>query len=177
VRTFIKFLALIGLVLCARDAPAQDVTEGALKGAFLYNFAAFTEWPAEVLPPGSPIQACIVGDRAVAAALERTAKGRRLAGHPLLVKTASETTLQGCHLVYVAATSARSASGAMVSVAGSPVLTISDVDEFARTRSGGIAQFFVDRGKMRFRVNLESAKRAQLQLSSSLLSLAELVHD
>jgi hypothetical protein len=75
----------------------------------------------------------------------------------------------------VAATSARSASDAVISVAGSPVLTISDVDEFAR--SGGIAQFFVERGKMRFRVNLESAKRAQLQLSSRLLSLAELVHD
>jgi hypothetical protein len=176
VRTFTRSVVIIALVLSARDAPAQDVTEGALKGAFLYNFASFTEWPAEVLPPGSPIQACIVGDRAVAAALERTARGRHLAGRPLVVKTPSESTLQGCHLVYVAATSARSsASGAIISVAGSPVLTISDVDEFAR--SGGIAQFFVDRGKMRFRINLESAKRAQLQLSARLLSLAELVHD
>jgi hypothetical protein len=162
-------------MLCARDVPAQDVTEGALKGAFLYNFAAFTEWPAEVLPAGSPIQACIVGDGAVAVALERTAKGRRLAGHPLVVTTPIETALHGCHLVYVAATSARSASRAMISVAGSPVLTISDVDEFAH--SGGIAQFFVDRGKMRFRVNLNSVKRAQLQLSSRLLAMAELVHD
>jgi hypothetical protein len=175
VRTFIRSFVAIALVLCAPDARAQDVTEGALKGAFLYNFAWFTEWPADVLPPGSPIQACIVGDRAVAAALERIARDRRPAGHPLVVKTTSETALQGCHLVYVAATSARSASAAMSSVAGSPVLTISDVDEFAR--SGGIAQFVVDRGKMRFRVNLESAKRAQLQLSSRLLSLAELVHE
>jgi uncharacterized protein DUF4154 len=171
----IRSCVAIALVLCALDAPAQDVTEGALKGAFLYNFAMFTEWPAEVLPEGSPIHACIVGDGAVAAALERTAKGRPLVSHPLVVRTASETTLVGCHLVYVAATSAYSASGAMVSVARSPVLTISDVDEFAR--SGGIAQFFVDRGKMRFRVNLESAKRARLQLSARLLSLAELVHD
>jgi hypothetical protein len=175
VRTLIRSFVAFALVLCALDAPAQDVTEGALKGAFLYNFAWFTEWPADVLPPGAPLQACIVGDRAVAAALERVARGRRPAGHQLVVMTPSETTLQGCHLVYVAATSAQSASGAMISVAGSPVLTISDVDEFAR--SGGIAQFFVDRGKMRFRVNLESAKRAQLQLSSRLLSLAELVHD
>jgi hypothetical protein len=175
VRTFLRSFVVIALVLCALDAPAQDVTEGALKGAFLYNFAWFTEWPVEVLPPGSPIQACIVGDRAVAAALERIARGRRPAGHTVVVKMLAETTLEGCHLVYVAATSARSASDAVISVAGSPVLTISDVDEFAR--SGGIAQFFVDRGKMRFRVNLESAKRAQLQLSSRLLSLAELVHD
>jgi hypothetical protein len=175
VRTFIKSFVATALVLCALDAQAQDVTEGALKGAFLYNFVTFTEWPAEVLPPGSPIQACIVGDRAVASALERIARDRRPAGHPLVVMTPVETALHGCHLVYVAATSARSASRAMISVAGSPVLTISDVDEFAR--SGGIAQFFLDRGKMRFRVNLNSVKRAQLQLSSRLLAMAELVHD
>jgi hypothetical protein len=60
-------------------------------------------------------------------------------------------------------------------VAHSPVLTISDVGEFART--GGIAEFFVEGGKMRFRVNLGSVKLSRLQLSSRLLSLAELVHD
>jgi hypothetical protein len=165
----------IVLVLFARRAHGQDVTEGALKGAFLYNFAAFTVWPVEALPPGAPIQACIVGDGAVAAALVRNAKGRQVSGRELVVTTRTENTLEGCHLLYVAATSARSAAQAVTSVAQSPVLTISDVDEFARV--GGIAQFFVEGGKMRFRVNLESAKRARLQLSSRLLSLADLVHD
>ena len=154
---------------------AQDVTEGALKGAFLYNFASFTVWPTDFLPPGAPINACIVGDGAVASTLARSSKGRQLAGHDLVVTTPSERAVNSCHLLYVAAGLARSASQAVTSVAGLPVLTVSDVDEFANL--GGIAQFFVEGGKMRFRVNLASAKRARLQLSSRLLSLAELVND
>ena len=38
-------------------------------------------------------------------------------------------------------------------------------------------QIFVENGKMRFRINPRSAKRARLQLSSRLLALAELVDE
>ncbi|HEU4694331.1 MAG TPA: YfiR family protein, partial [Vicinamibacterales bacterium] len=46
-------------------AHAQDVTEVNLKGAFLFNFARFTEWPADSLPADSTMSACVLGDRAV----------------------------------------------------------------------------------------------------------------
>jgi hypothetical protein len=52
-----------------------------------------------------------------------------------------------------------------------PVLTISDVEGF--TDLGGIAQFFFEHGRLCFRVQVESAKRARLQISSRLLSLAK----
>ncbi len=56
-----------------------------------------------------------------------------------------------------------------------PVLTVSDADAFAKR--GGIVQMFVEDGKMKFRINARSAKRAGLALSSRLLALAELVDD
>ena len=40
-----------------------------------------------------------------------------------------------------------------------------------------VANFFVDHGKMRFAVNIESAHRARLQVSSRLLGLATIVKD
>jgi hypothetical protein len=51
-----------------------------------------------------------------------------------------------------------------------PVLTISEVEGF--TKMGGIAQFFFENGQLRFDVQLASARRARLQISSKLLSLA-----
>ena len=57
----------------------------------------------------------------------------------------------------------------------SPVLTVSDAEEF--TKRGGIIQFFVESGKMRFRINARSAKRARLLLSSRLLALADVVDE
>ena len=48
---------------------------------------------------------------------------------------------------------------------------ISDVEGF--TDVGGIAQFFFEHGQLRFRIQLESAKRARLQISSRLLIMAK----
>jgi hypothetical protein len=55
-------------------------------------------------------------------------------------------------------------------LADAPVLTISDIDGF--TDLGGIAQFFFEQGQLRFSVGLESAKRAHLQISAKVLTLA-----
>ena len=57
-------------------ASAQDVTEPALKAAFIYNFALFTEWPADVVPDEAPFAICVINDAAVRDALLREVKGR-----------------------------------------------------------------------------------------------------
>jgi hypothetical protein len=59
-------------------------------------------------------------------------------------------------------------------VDGMAVLTVSDLDTF--TELGGTASFFVDdENRMRFIVNMDSARRSRVQLSAQLLRLATLV--
>jgi hypothetical protein len=173
-RRFGGILAAI-LLLRAASSVGQDVTEVTLKAAFIYNFAKFTEWPSDVLPAAAPLVACVVGDTAVGDALERAVKGRQASGHGINVSLlAAERPLQSCHLLYVSGMPTKQAIQIATDLRDSAVLTISDLDEFAR--QGGIAQFFVENGKMRFSINLASAKRSRLQLSSKLLALAVLVH-
>ena len=52
-----------------------------------------------------------------------------------------------------------------------PVLTISDIEGF--TEFGGTAQLFFEYGQLRFRVQMASAMRARLLISSKLLILAK----
>ena len=165
------------LLLCTSIGDAQDVTEPSLKAAFIYNFAKFTEWPQETLPPTGTFTACVLGATASAsaspiqAALARTVKGRQLAGRQISVVQAQiDGHLRSCHLLYLSGVTAAQVAAILEAVQGTPVLTVSDVDEFARR--GGIAQMFVEDGKMRFQLNLEAAKRARLELSSKLLVLA-----
>src|SRR5687768_14824230 len=88
--------ALLGLGRCARHtiailvlvpgvAVAQDVTAPALKASYIYNFAKFTEWPADLVPAAEPFVLCVLGDAAVGDALEEAVRGRTLAGHSLTV--------------------------------------------------------------------------------------------
>ena len=168
--------ALAAWLLCASPAQTQNVTEPSLKAAFVYNFAKFTEWPADALPATASFTACVLGDGPISDALERTVKGRLLSGRSVSV---SRVTLDGplrtCHLLYISGVTAAQVSAIVTIVKGAPVLTISDLDDF--TTLGGIAHVFVENGTMRFDLNLDQAKLSRLQLSSKLLTLASRVHN
>ena len=161
----------IAIVLLMRVAAvAQDVTEPALKAAFIYNFAKFTEWP-DAAPPAASVVLCVIGDAAVGDALGQIVKGRALGGHSLAVAlVAPEGPQRACQVLYVSGITARQATQVVAGLRDVPVLTISDLDGF--TQLGGIAQLFFDHGRLRFSVERASATRARLQISSRLLALA-----
>ncbi len=163
--------------LVAADAGrvyAQDVTEVSLKGAFIFNFARFTEWPSESLPATAAVSACVVGDRGVGEALKRSVSGQKLNGRAIVVSIVEPNApLPSCHFLYVSGVARTRLAEIVYGVHEAPVLTVSDDDTFIK--AGGMIQVFIESGKMRFRVNPKSAKRAKLQLSSRLLALADLV--
>lgn len=172
--------ALCGVLLLlfgwAARADAQDVTEVTLKGAFLFNFARFTEWPADALHPDTAVSACVLGDRAVGDAFAKTVKGKQLGGRNIAVTNiAPDGSIPPCHLLYLSGVTESRIAQIVSTLRDTPVLTVSDSDTF--TKRGGIVQFFVESGKMKFRINSRSAKRARLQLSSRLLALAEVVDE
>jgi hypothetical protein len=173
-------LRLIGFALgalLAADAGrvyAQDVTEVSLKGAFIFNFARFTEWPSESLPANAVVSACVVGDRGVGEALKRSVSGQKLNGRAIVVSILEPNgPLPSCHFLYVSGVARTRLAEIVYAVHDAPVLTVSDDDTFIK--AGGMIQVFIESGKMRFRINPKSAKRAKLQLSSRLLALADLV--
>jgi hypothetical protein len=166
---------LAAFLLSASTARAQDVSGPSLRAAFIYTFARFTTWPSDVPPPTGTFTACVLGDGPVRDALERSVKGRQIAGRGISVsQVALGGKLRSCDLLYVSGVTPVQVAAIMAEVGGAAVLTISDVDDFAQ--QGGIAQMFVENGKIRFDLNLEVAKRSRLQLSSKLVVLAAHLH-
>jgi hypothetical protein len=153
----------------AAGTVAADV---AVKAAFLYNFAKFADWPA--LAAGMPIAVCIVGDDRLAAALVETVRGQMLSGHALEVAPRQEAAQwRACHLLFIADVEVRRSAAGLESLKSLPVLTISDAKDFAQ--STGIMELFVEAGRMRFAINLDSAEGSGLHLSSRLLGLAKII--
>jgi len=150
---------------------SQDVTESSLKAAFIYNFVLFTDWPAGLVPPAAPLVLCVLGDDAVEEALRRTTRDRVHGGHGMTVtRGAPAGSPRGCQVLYVSGMTTTQAEQLVAGLRDLPVLTISDIEGF--TQSGGIAQFFLEQGRLRFAVQNVSAQRAHLQISSRLLALA-----
>jgi hypothetical protein len=178
-------VASIALVAALSTAPAIAAGSGtaggsdvaadvAVKAAFLYNFAKFTEWPA--LPPGSPIVLCVVGGDAIASALVETVKGQDINGHALEVwRTQESPSWRSCHLLFIADAETRKAASGLAGIKTLPVLTVSDGKDFSQ--GGGIIELFVEGGRMRFAINMDAAEVSGLRLSSRLLGLAKVTRN
>ena len=160
--------ALAGHLLIPLAAGAQDVTAPALKAAFIYNFVKFTEWPA-VLTGSEPFVICVIGDAAVGDALARAVEGREVAGRRMLALVVISPPARVCGVLYVSGMPVRDASRTIAGLQDSPVLTLSDVVGF--NDAGGMAQFFFERGELRFTIQPEAVRRSGLKMSSKLLTL------
>lgn len=153
---------------------AAQASAPKLIAAFLLNFVKFTTWPEASLREGERIVICVIDDTNVADELTQITIGKSVGGHPLEVRGASSRSVPGdCRMVYGGDLDRRGAEQLIHLTAGLPILTVGASSSFAER--GGIANFFVDSGRMRFAVNTRAAERAQLQISSKLLSLARIV--
>ena len=157
-------VVIAAVLLSPAAGHTQDMSESSLKAAFTYSFAKFTVWPAAILPASATFAACVVGSSSIRDALAQATKGRLLDGRGITVSlVAIDGQLRSCHLLYVSGVTPAQLSAIVATLQDAPVLTISDVDNFAQ--QGGIAQMFVENGKMRRDLNLGVARHHHQQLS------------
>jgi hypothetical protein len=165
VRLLFAMVVLLPMVMAA-----QDVTPPGLKAAYIHKFIQFTNWPDPVLPAGTPITICVVGDTAVRGEVERMVKSLSVAGHPLSVTYGTPDKLpKPCHVMYVSAVSRAQLAATATAYRGQPVLTMSDMEGFHA--AGGIAELFYQDASLVFSIRLDEVKRSGIELSSRLLLL------
>jgi hypothetical protein len=169
-------IASVAILLASHiGLSAQAVTQPALRAAFLYNFAKFTEWPPDSVPTG-PLTLCVLDDGAVEGALSELVGNSTINGRAVTISRGVRgARLRACHLLYVGEATAGRAAAILDELLGAPVLTVSNGDEFVRM--GGIVGLFVEEGRMRFAINPDAAQRAGVRLSSRLLQLAKIFRD
>ncbi|MGH9748728.1 MAG: YfiR family protein [Candidatus Polarisedimenticolia bacterium] len=155
--------------------PGSPSLELQVKAAFLYNFAKFAEWPDDAFRgPDAPLLIGVVGGDLFLEALERGVAGKTVGGRPFAVRRVRDPVADPvCHILFVAAGEARRLPRLLEQLGGAPVLLVGETPGFAS--EGGVINFFIEENRVRFEVNLTSAERARLRLSSKLLSLARLV--
>jgi hypothetical protein len=167
-------LALVtGLIVL----PALDgqVDEYQVKAFFLYNFTRYVEWPAQKFTsPVDAIAICILGQNPFGSALEQAIRGNTIDGRTVVVHQISEIQPQhNCHILFVSASERKRFRSSAGAIKGTGVLTVGEADGFVN--DGGVINFKVEGGKVRFEISVEAAAQEQLHISSKLLSLARIV--
>ncbi len=156
-------------------AETMEPTEQAVQAALVFNFAKFTEWPAQTFAsPETPFTLCVLGEESFNALRDATS-GKQLQGRALRVRDEVKAGSMGeCQILFVSAQASVSPDALAALLPAPHVLTVSDREGFAA--SGGIIGLFEEEGKIKFEVNLKAAARAGLKLSSQLLRLARIVN-
>ena len=151
-------------------------SEFALKAAFIYNFAKFTEWPPV---PGEgarePIVLCAFAGEPYDAALA-SIDGKSVQGRTLRVRRGLRPIeIKSCHVAFIAASEERRIPELLRAAAKAPVLTVGDSDGFAE--GGGMIGLINADNRVQFEINNDAAQRANLKIGSQLLRLARLVKE
>jgi len=178
-----RFLALALAVLASLlvlTAPAhaqRSASFDEVKAAFVFQFANYVTWPAEVLKDGStPIVIGIVGNDEVTSILRDSTRDKTVAGHSVVVRELSAPAQAAeCQIVFIDKSDEKRVDDYVAKTAGKPILTVSDGDNF--TKEGGIIRVFEQANKPKIEINVDEAARAKISISSKLLSLANLVRD
>jgi len=166
-------LVITWIVIAAPCLHAQKSgpTENQVKSAYLYNFGKFVDWPAKATSGGEFFPICALGDDNFGSTLETTIAGESINGKKVLVKrVAKPQDAVSCRILFISSSQQSRVKEILAELDNTSVLTVSDMPEF--TRLGGMIQFVVEANKVRFEVNLTSAERTGLTLSSQLLKVA-----
>ena len=155
-------------------AQAPAPSEYDVKAAYLYNFGRFVQWPDGERRTAESFDICVVGRDPFGAALDRVVTGATIGKRPVQARRlATADATEGCHVLFVGAPDERQAADLLAEVGRADVLTVGDTPRFLD--HGGMIRFVVDGSRVRFEVNLESARAAGLTLSSDLLRVATAV--
>lgn len=147
-----------------------------LQALYLLNFLEFTEWPDSVFADRqSPIVVGVLGTDPFAKVLEEVVQGETIGDRPIsVVRFESIDHAKRCHALFFCMSERESCSSHLSRVKGWPTLTVSEIDGF--TYLGGCISFYVEKGKLRFEINMQALKESGVTMSSRLLRFARIVN-
>jgi hypothetical protein len=151
-------------------AQRSSPSEYEVKAAYLYDFGKFVAWPAKVAASDDfPI--CVLGQDPFGPTFDATIAGETINGKKVVVNRISKPQdALSCRILFISASEESQLKEILATIDKTSVLTVSDISQF--TRRGGMIQFVTDANRVRFEVNVTTAERAGLTLSSQLLKVA-----
>jgi hypothetical protein len=167
-RALAKGVAAIAAAALACAPAAAQLSDMAVKAAFLTKFPAYVSWPRP--PAGATINLCLIGSDPFGGLIDSAARGQQVDGRPIAVRRLTGTDgADSCQIAFVQGPGDARTGQMLQALRGKPVLTVTD------SRAGaarGMISFVIDGGRVRFHIDQAAAQQSGLGLSSRLLAIA-----
>jgi hypothetical protein len=165
--------------LCiAQICGAATGAEYQVKAAFIFKFATYVRWPSTAgVDVNTPFVIGVLGKDPFGSALTAVVRGQNIQGRAIIIRNIGrvEEALR-CDLVFVSSSERDNLQRIFAALRLVPVLTVSDVDQFAE-QGGMIGLVTTEDNHIHFDINKAAIERAGLRASSQLLQLARIVEE
>jgi hypothetical protein len=170
--TMLSLLLQAGSVQTAETPP---LSERQVKALFLFNFAKYVDWPAGAFSNSStPIVIDVIGEDGFSDEFRRVTGDRTVNDRKVVIKQIEATAdLNDCQILFIGSSEKAHLSEILEAVKNSAVLTVGETDRFLLQE--GMINFTKKENKIHLEINLVPAHRANLKLSSKLLTVADVV--
>lgn len=141
-----------------------------VKAVFLFNFTQFVDWPpGSFSSPTSPFVIGILGNDPFGLYIDKVVEGEKVDSHPIVVQRYNDgDDIKNCNILFTS-----KSYSAIRNLQNRSILTVGDQNNFAA--EGGMIRFFIENNKIKLQINLKAAKAANLNISSKLLRLADVI--
>lgn len=165
------FFAVTSTKVVAADSVA---VENNIKAALVFKILKFIEWPVGFSSEENDFKFCTLGSDEFTESIDSIAGLENHGKNIQIVHYEQSKSLVGnCDLVLISRTKQASFHEIFKNVDGTPILTISDGDKFAKT--GGMIELLLIKGRINININVFEASKVNLKISSLLLQLANIV--
>ena len=167
-------------MLMIASIPAHAIADGAaaseyaVKAAIIFKIAKFVSWPEHAFSAqDSSLSVCVHRNDPIAAEMSALS-GRSVHGRNLSVRHLDDSfvTSDICQIIFLSEGTTDRQLSLLDTLAGQPVLTIGDTDQF--TSRGGIIALQIERNRVQFAINIAASESAGLDISAQLLQLAKI---
>lgn len=156
----------------AHVGPVQAATasEYQVKAAFLFNFAKFVAWPPQAFPDANmPLVIGVLGRDPFGSYLDDTVRSERINNRPLVVRRyRNPAEINNCHVLFISRSESDRLDQIVAALKQRNVLIVTDADG---GKGGVMIRFVTEGNRIRFKIDAEAAKAANLTISSKLLRL------
>ncbi|MEN6624398.1 MAG: YfiR family protein [Smithella sp.] len=168
-------LFLIGFAVTVPPLHCEERKHGEyeVKAAFLYNIGKFIEWPERRSESREYLIVGILGHDCFNGKLEML-RGKKIRGRKILIKKISSICgAKNCDVLFISSSEKSRINLILKELANKPILTVGDTESFEE--KGVMINFYIENERIRFAINNEAAKRADVKIHSNLLALGRIV--
>lgn len=166
----LALLLLFGALLTAPPSRANSDL-GAIRAAYIYNFAKYTQWPDE---SRGELRLCVLGNDQPDAHIE-SYHGKPVRSQKLAVRqNVIMQDIPNCDIIFLPASAGRSVERARQLISNYPILFISEGAD--TVPKGAMIALTPTENRLVFDIDQSAAKQLGLKISSQVLRLARTVY-